>query len=706
LASPGGVLQSEDFVRYHVLNQEYLWNAVRSGRLPLWNPHVAFGRPFLADPETAFFYPPYWLHLLVDPRAATAVLLAAHTALGLWATATLARALHVGAGLASWLGVMFLASGTVVQLVASGQILYYAGVCYLPVALLLSVRLQDDFSKRRVGALAGAIALQLLAGHPQVSWMTCLACILFVVGRGLVRPLAASARRLLRVVLGQAGAMALAAAVAAVQILPFLELVGQGNRQARTVDFASSWALPGWAVNSLAFPIPVTNWSDNLYAGSVALLAGLTGLSNVRERNARGLLLVVLVAGTIAVGTSTPGFLVAYHLLPGLSFFRVPGRLGLLLVLALVLSSGVALSRVETNRRSQIVLALTGVIAVASALIVQLGRDALPSVVRALGLLVAAVLLLAWLHAGATSAAPGQPRQRRFRIVVGGALALLTLAEIGHGAWVAKSVVTSRAEFPAEPAIHDALSAAGLFGPEGTPPRVSIPFPLARENAGMHYGWSTFTGYVGLWLDRVWAYVHIAAGLEPPATMVAFPASNIYQGPFPYDSAALVVGVDPTTRKAAFRPAPDPRAYVAPAAVVVPDARQAMMAMRRGHDHRRTALIEEPLEGISASAAGAAGTAHILRFEPERVELEATTERPGLLVLAESYYPGWSATVNERQAPCVPVNGWMRGVPIPSGTSRIVLSFRSTFLGVGALVSGLGLALLVLLALGRRRASL
>ena len=99
LARPG-VFESTDFLRFHVFNQEYLWGAIRAGRLPLWNPHVTCGRPFLADIESAFFYPPYWIHLLLSPRAAVSLLLVGHTALGLWAMNRLARALGIRAGLA------------------------------------------------------------------------------------------------------------------------------------------------------------------------------------------------------------------------------------------------------------------------------------------------------------------------------------------------------------------------------------------------------------------------------------------------------------------------------------------------------------------------------------------------------------------------------------------------------------------------------
>ena len=38
---------------------------LRAGRLPLWNPYNASGEPWLANPQTAVFYPPAWIFLVL-----------------------------------------------------------------------------------------------------------------------------------------------------------------------------------------------------------------------------------------------------------------------------------------------------------------------------------------------------------------------------------------------------------------------------------------------------------------------------------------------------------------------------------------------------------------------------------------------------------------------------------------------------------------
>lgn len=91
------------------------------------------------------------------------------------------------------------------------------------------------------------------------------------------------------------------------------------------------------------------------------------------------------------------------------------------------------------------------------------------------------------------------------------------------------------------------------------------------------------------------------------------------------------------------------------------------------------------------------------RYEPQRVELTATLERPGLVILADVFYPGWKLTIDGERHETVRANRMMRGALVPSGTHRIVYeydpdSFRlggritCVSMAITALLGGLGLA--------------
>ncbi|HET8644011.1 MAG TPA: hypothetical protein VFO85_00905, partial [Vicinamibacteria bacterium] len=264
-----------------------------------------------------------------------------------------------------------------------------------------------------------------------------------------------------------------------------------------------------------------------------------------------------------------------------------------------------------------------------------------------------------------------------------------------------KAAYRTRAEFPLEEPARAALLAAGLLGRGGAPPRVAFAPGFLRPNSGMLDGHATFTGWVGLWPARVWAYLHEMQGLAILESQNSATPDRIGGYPFPYDTMNLVLGVDPATAGLKWNPHPDPRAFVTDTAVPVPHWRAALARLRGGHD-ARIALVEGVHAPATAAAAPQVSPARIVRFAAERIELEADTARPGWLILGEAWYPGWRAEVNGTEAACVPANVWMRAVPVPAGPSRITLRFRSRLLLPGAAVS-LAAAALLAGCLRRRR---
>jgi hypothetical protein len=107
------------------------------------------------------------------------------------------------------------------------------------------------------------------------------------------------------------------------------------------------------------------------------------------------------------------------------------------------------------------------------------------------------------------------------------------------------------------------------------------------------------------------------------------------------------------------------------------------------------------LEPAVAAPRGAPAT--IVRDEPQLVEVEATLAAPGLVVLADSFYPGWQATVDGLPAPILPVNHLFRGVAATAGRHRVRFEYRPASLRWGAAVSAIGIVLACAVALAARR---
>ena len=130
---------------------------------------------------------------------------------------------------------------------------------------------------------------------------------------------------------------------------------------------------------------------------------------------------------------------------------------------------------------------------------------------------------------------------------------------------------------------------------------------------------------------------------------------------------------------------------------------------RIAYNPRRTAWLEAPARpDVGAYLSGGPPTpgesARVVHQESDRVEIEAVLERPGIVVLADIDYPGWTLEIDGRPAPAYRANRLMRGAAVASGRHTLVYTFRPASFRIGLIGSGVGLAAIVLLAIWSRHA--
>jgi uncharacterized membrane protein YfhO len=92
-----------------------------------------------------------------------------------------------------------------------------------------------------------------------------------------------------------------------------------------------------------------------------------------------------------------------------------------------------------------------------------------------------------------------------------------------------------------------------------------------------------------------------------------------------------------------------------------------------------------------AATADAVGTARITAYGHEHVTVE--TDAPGrrLLVLSDTWFPGWRATVDGQPAPIARANVAFRAVAVPPGRHRVVFEYAPASFRIGATISGAAL---------------
>ncbi len=125
-------------------------------------------------------------------------------------------------------------------------------------------------------------------------------------------------------------------------------------------------------------------------------------------------------------------------------------------------------------------------------------------------------------------------------------------------------------------------------------------------------------------------------------------------------------------------------------------------------DLRTGALIEtdqpERLRGYLARRPVEPGeSVAVVSHGPQRVELTAVLNHPGVVVLADTYFPGWRLTIDGTPAPIFRANRLMRGAPVPAGRHTLVYSFEPMSFRIGGLISTAGVVVLLALVCFRGR---
>ena len=345
LASESASIQW-DAADLHYPFQKYWSDHVRSGSLPSWTPYVYAGYPFLAYPETAAWYPPHWPFFLIGitPRMIQAELalnafIACLGAFLLISRLVENRSAAVLGGLCYGLSGFFAGHASHVGIFAAAACLPW---------LLLAFRRALDGSAVRYTALGGmAGAAMILAGYFQTAMYGFLALGLYALADLYRAP-----RRWLRIASIVAGMLALAIIVAAIQIVPTLELVETTSRATSNYSRTTDGVLELRALPTLVAPDWLGAISDKytgpaditqyyFYAGFLLLPLAALGLAKTKTR--LHALFLIVPAAWFMLG-SAAGLYRFAMLLPGMNKVREPiqGWFVVALGLAMLAAAGFA----------------------------------------------------------------------------------------------------------------------------------------------------------------------------------------------------------------------------------------------------------------------------------------------------------------------------------------------------------------------------
>lgn len=702
-----------DAFEYHYPSYLWIYSELAHGMLPLWNPYQLCGIPTLATLQPGVLYPPHILYLVLNTDLAMAISGLLHLALIGVAMLVLGLRLRLGLVPAVLAAVLVTLRGA-----QPGHILnpsmQEAGA-WLGLGMLAVLDLTRGRSARGTLLLAIATAMSLLAGFPQFAvysayaWAFMLFTLLLLgrgpaEGTGSMRS-SATARGGCWAVSCSLAAIVLGAALAAVQLLPALELSAVGGRERGLLPIdqmlpfgRAGFETPWRAMQSVLASRPALP--------GVSFSFGLVGLSllpfALLDRARRTAVLAFgalgILTALIALGPSTPIFDL-YLLLPEVGTFRNPWR----------------------------ILYVT---------------DFCFAVIAAIG--------LQWLTQAAWGRAPhGTAARRRRPALVGLVVSSVALAEI-FLATPNQSELPYDREHPLLSPYHqerDVLTRlaerpdrvwtwmlgdmgdvsekiASVFGLRSISDTEIMTLrrqreyfsylfwgelePSARNRKG--HTQSIFYGSynilapgvdVSALLERS-RLVELAAAryLLAPRSAIATPAVNRYlreKGLTPMDASDRQIVLFEDRRAL-------PRVYLTHHVAPAPPPLELLAILSdAGFDPRVTSYVEAAPDALPAlEPASAAESVRIVRDEPQLVEVEARLSAPGLLVLADSFYPGWVAKVDEEEVPILATNHLFRGVAVSAGEHRVTFHYRPRSVRLGGVISLAAGVIVCILALRSR----
>ncbi len=350
-----------DLLGYGLPIESVIHDAYARGRLPVWNPWIAGGRPLLANPNSGALYPVRPLLALLPFPLAFRIFPLMHWALAGIGMIALLGSIGVSRG-GAWLGaVTYVFSGVVVS-----EVFYnnnHPGVMLIP-WILWAVARRFQSPVRQTLVLATLFGLDLLVGDPFTIVLAFGAALLWILLE-VAAPSRKRAAAMLAVSLGLAGLLALPQIVATLLWVPETNRAVLGMRLGEVFlyslspfrllefvipfPFGETWTIDIQRIWGVAvFNGRAMGFFMSFYAGALALIA-LSAMGRQRPvgaRFARGLFLAGLLV-------TVPGSLLPlrWRSLPSLLPLRYPEKFGVALVFALAIYCALAFDAFRLSRR-------------------------------------------------------------------------------------------------------------------------------------------------------------------------------------------------------------------------------------------------------------------------------------------------------------------------------------------------------------------
>jgi hypothetical protein len=718
IAAPGRVSDPDQSDTVFNMQPDMLFarDALRHLRLPVWSPYIGSGLPQLATQQTAILYPanllvvlfPFWQSL---EWAAALKLLAA-------AIGTLLFLRRLGLRpLAGLLGaVAYTFSSFLIDWLEFAHVNTFA---LMPLTFWAADRLAANRRPRDAGLLALVTGSILLGGHPEGAAISLIAPALWLAMQ-VVRRRGEAA--VVRTVALYALAGVLGAMLAGVMLAPFVEMLGQNADLTRSLGPFSSDSIFGLVTPELwgrpdkvqIAGGPFNYFERTAYLGVAPLILAAVGLG--LRRTTAQLFFLVLFVVSLGLAVKLPLY---PHFITDLPVLDRMNRGRWLIVVefsgAVLAAYGlhVLLELDAPARRRFVAPVIATIVAVAPLLWLVSHHDVLSSFGSAVAQLpniqrgslpaptIQLATMLRWaLFAGVAillvATAVWAPRRRKLAAVALVAVTAFELVSFQRGINPATPIAWAN---PPEPGLvkqmRRHIGHSRLAGIIEIQPNLANRFRLRDARK---YELPEVKRYVDLWsgVGGFSANGQMLLGPHPARTADLFSVRWVW-------SYVLYVRHGKRWHPTPVPPIVDnnaalPRAWIAYKWRTASREADALAAVKNGTDS--DAYRAPVIEGAPPPPGGDGLAPAPARFATDgltHVRLLADAKRPARLVLNDTWYPGWTASVDGHSTPIEHANVAFRAVALPPGRHTVEFTYRPASVRIGELLTAIALIATALL---------
>jgi hypothetical protein len=701
----------------------YAFEILKRGHLPLWDPLLGMGAPLFANYQIALLYPPNVLLYFVGPIWGQGLLVGLHliwAGLGMY---FLAQRLGLGVLSRAIAGMGFSLSGYLVA--RSGFLSINAAAAWLPWIVLAADRLvhlsrsaADRSEIIKSGCLLSIVlSFQWLAGHAQTAWYTAIVLVAWVLWR-----LAGSRdlKQAIKVVsyVGLAGLVAFA--LCAVQLVPTLEYTLHSYR-ADTLDaeFALNYSFWPWRLLCLVLPglfgSPALGdywgygnyWEDAVYFGVLPFLLSVYAvISGWRKKSdRRGTIRFLTVLGVsalvLALGRNTPIYPFLFQHVPTFNMFQAPSRWNIVFVFSFALLAAFGIDRLKkpTGRALywiRLGTAGAGIIGVAAVASTKLLGGVEASFVRAF------ILAGVWfVTSGILVLLKPERTSLRWNLLAG-CIVLLDLLVASRG--LIPSVSPSFFEDPG-------VTMKSL----GSDHRVYMDAEVEDE---LKFEW---THRFATYLNREDWHLVRKYGLPDTTLLDGIPSANNFDPLLPQRYVLWMNGlqdvssahqtkllalmdvrwqavIDPSgDMSLIYREIPAPqRVRWISRAILAPSYDYAFeTVMDEEFDVQETVVLEWAFDTEEVDKVERGSASIVETDDPNVVIIRSIAPVDGWVVLSDTWFPGWEASIDDVPTENYRADFLFRAVRVPAGEHYIRFEYRPLSLRIGFYLSIMAVCLLI-----------